>query len=111
MVRGDEDALRQVMANLLANVRAHTSPTAAVAICLTEGAGVARVAITNAGPAMPVPLLDRAFDRFARADGRSVGSGLGLAIVAEIVAAHGGDVSLRSPPDHGTTVAFTVPRA
>ena len=110
VVRGDEDALRQVMANLLGNVRAHTPSTAAVTVCLTGGPGDARVEVTDAGPGIPAHLTDRVFARFSRADSSGVGCGLGLglAIVAEIVAAHGGDVYLHSRPGGGTTVGFTI---
>jgi two-component system OmpR family sensor kinase len=107
-VLGDRDALYQVMANLLANVRAHTPVDAAVSVRLTTGDGRARVEVRDTGPGVPPEIAGRAFDRFVRADA-SRGSGLGLAVVAEIVAAHGGAVRLDSPNGRGTTVAFTVP--
>src|SRR5262249_45195079 len=122
-VRGDVDALHQVMANLLANVAAHTPPGTPVAIRLACADGTARVEVHDEGPArvevhaegpgMPPETAGRAFDRFTRGDtGRGHGgSGLGLAIVAEIVAAHGGTVSLQSRPGGGTTVTFAVPAA
>jgi two-component system OmpR family sensor kinase len=112
-VRGDVDALHQVMANLLANVAAHTPPGTPVAVRLTRVDGTARVEVADEGPGMPPEIAGRAFDRFTRGDtGRGHGgSGLGLAIVAEIVAAHGGGVSLDSRPGAGTTVAFTMPTA
>jgi two-component system OmpR family sensor kinase len=110
-VRGDESALRQVMANLLANVRDHTPPHAAVDVRLTRQAGLARVEVADTGPGMPPAMAGRAFDRFTRADTSRGGSGLGLAIVAEIIAAHGGQVHLDSRPGAGTTASFTVPTA
>jgi two-component system, OmpR family, sensor kinase len=109
-VRGDRDALHQVMTNLLANTRAHTPPEAAVTVEVTTGDGMARVAVRDTGPGMPPELAHHAFDRFTRGDGDH-GSGLGLAIVAEIVAAHGGEVGLDSRPGAGTTVTFSVPLA
>ena len=110
-MRGDLDALHQVMANLLANVAAHTPPGTAVAVRLSGVDGAARVEVSDEGPGMSPEIAARAFDRFARGDtGRGGGgSGLGLAIVAEIVAAHRGTVSLDSRPGAGTTVTFTVP--
>jgi two-component system OmpR family sensor kinase len=109
-VRGDRDALHQVMTNLLANTRAHTPPEAAVTVEVTTRDGLARVAVRDTGPGMPPELARHAFDRFTRGDGDH-GSGLGLAIVAEIVAAHGGEVGLDSRPGAGTTVTFSVPLA
>jgi len=112
-VLGDRDALHQVMTNLLANVRAHTPRDTTVSVEVTVDGTAARVAVRDTGPGMPAELAGRAFERFTRADsGRGDGgSGLGLAIVAEIVAVHGGAVSLDSRPGAGTTVTFSVPMA
>ncbi len=108
-VVGDADALRQVLANLLANVRTHTPPHAAVAVSLTVGAGLARVEVSDHGPGLPPELTSRAFERFVRDRNQRSGSGLGLAIVAGIIAAHGGDVGITGRASGGTTVWFTVP--
>jgi two-component system, OmpR family, sensor kinase len=110
-VRGDRDALRQVMANLLANVRVHTPATAPVAVRVEVAAGRARVRVSDAGPGLPPEIRDRVFQRFTRADTSRGGSGLGLAIVAGIIAAHGGEVGLDSGDGAGTTVVFSVPTA
>lgn len=112
-VRGDRDALHQVMTNLLANVRAHTPPDAPVTVEVTADGTAARVVVRDTGPGMPPELAGRAFDRFTRVDsGRGDGgSGLGLAIVAEIVTAHGGEVGIDSRPGAGTAVRFSVPMA
>jgi two-component system OmpR family sensor kinase len=106
---GDGAALRQVVANLLANVRAHTPPDAAVRVSLLERPqGTVTLSVADRGPGMPTDLADHAFDRFVRAES-STGSGLGLAIVAEIVRSHGGDVVLDAAPAAGTTVTVTLP--
>jgi two-component system, OmpR family, sensor kinase len=123
-VRGDRDALHQVMTNLLANVRAHTPAEASVFVDVTAVDGYARVTVRDTGPGMTPELAERAFDRFVRSgswastwagpaggDTERSGSGLGLAIVAEIVAAHGGEVDIDSRPGAGTAVTFSVPMA
>ncbi len=110
LVRGDEDTLRQVMANLLANVRTHTPHDTPVTVRLTREDGVALVQVADAGPSMPAQVARRAFDRFARGDGSPTGgSGLGLAILARIIAEHRGQVHLDSGPGAGTTVSFSLP--
>ncbi|SHN25436.1 sensor histidine kinase [Cryptosporangium aurantiacum] len=108
-VSGDTDALRQVMANLLGNVRVHTPPDAPVRISLTADETTVRLEVADRGPGMSERTAARAFDRFARGASATAGSGLGLAIVAEIVEAHGGTATVRSEPQTGTTVAVHLP--
>jgi signal transduction histidine kinase len=116
----DEPRIRQVLANLLGNVRAHTPPNTPAAVRLyPEGEG-AVLEVSDEGPGMSERDASRAFDRFYRGarggepnghDGQadSVGSGLGLSIVHAIAAAHGGQAALRSAPDAGTTVRLWIP--
>ena len=114
-VDGDASRLRQVLDNLLANVRAHTPPGTAVTVSVgqSDGAGVLEVA--DDGPGMTADQAARAFERFYRADPsrsrRHGGAGLGLAIVAAIVAAHGGEVAARSDPGRGATFTARLPLA
>jgi two-component system OmpR family sensor kinase len=108
VVVGDEEALRRVVTNLLANVRAHTPPDAAVRVTLARGPqGTVVLSVADRGPGMPEGLAAHAFERFVRAES-STGSGLGLAIVAETVRGHGGEVGIHSGPT-GTTVTVTLP--
>jgi two-component system OmpR family sensor kinase len=108
-VEGDADALRQVLANLLTNVRMHTTPDTPVRVSVERSAGTVRLTVADTGPGIPPLLAGRAFDRFSRGDRRGPGSGLGLAIVAEITAAHGGTVAVGSPPGGGTAVTVSLP--
>lgn len=115
VVLGDEDRLRQVMANLVNNAIAHTDPEVAVTVTARADAGRAVVEVTDEGQGMPVDVAERVTERFFRADpSRSRhrgGSGLGLSIVDATVSAHGGSVDVRSSPGAGTTVAFDLPLA
>ena len=122
----DERRIRQVLANLLGNVRAHTPPDAPVVVRLAAqpaaGGGVL-IEVADRGPGMPAVDAARAFDRFHRAsrpdgtpgrDGaaaadRSSGSGLGLSIVQAIAHAHGGQATLESAPGQGTRVLVYLP--
>jgi signal transduction histidine kinase len=130
----DEPRVRQVIANLLGNVRAHTPPTTPVAVRLGAISGGVLIEVADAGPGMSAADAIRAFDRFHRAaerdsDGwssgsgqddrgsrpaeqqaeRSGGSGLGLSIVAAIANAHGGRATLESRPGRGTKVRVWLP--
>jgi two-component system OmpR family sensor kinase len=108
-VAGDAARLHQVVANLLANGRAHTPPGTTVTAGLAAGDGRVVLRVSDDGPGIPPELLPEVFERFARGDtsrSRATGStGLGLAIVAAVVAAHHGTVDAASRP--GRTV-FTV---
>jgi signal transduction histidine kinase len=55
--------------------------------------------------------LPRIFDRFYRGDrSRSeAGLGLGLSLARAIARAHGGDITVTSIPDRGTTFTVTLP--
>lgn len=109
IVEGDSHRLRQVVDNLLANVRAHTDPTTPVDVTLTTSGDVARVTVSDDGPGMGADDAARAFERFHRAEPHRPGSGIGLSIVAELVDAHRGTVVLDSEPGRGTTVVVTLP--
>ena len=123
----DEPRIRQVLANLLGNVRAHTPVSTAVAVRLGAITGGVLIEVSDAGPGMAAGDAARAFDRFHRAAGRdgeagprpdlatlpgaerSGGSGLGLSIVQAIARAHGGRATLESWPGRGTKVRVWLP--
>jgi two-component system OmpR family sensor kinase len=125
----DERRIRQVLANLLGNVRAHTPMTAPVAVRLGPVQGGVMIEVADSGPGMAQQDSARAFDRFHRAaessdgapepagDGHGPradyssggGSGLGLSIVQAIATAHGGQATLESWPGHGTRVRIWLP--
>jgi two-component system, OmpR family, sensor kinase len=114
-VVGDRDRLRQVVDNLLSNVRAHADPDAAVDVTLARANGSVRVSVADSGPGMNEEQLAHVFERFYRADAsraRTVGgAGLGLSIVAAVAEAHGGRVSAASPPDGGAVFTVELPLA
>jgi signal transduction histidine kinase len=110
-VSGDADRLRQVVDNLLANVRVHTSAggTSVVSVRTTDGELI--VDVTDNGTGFPPDKLDHVFDRFWRADdSRSRSHGLGLAIVQSIVHSHGGTVTAANRVEvPGAVVSFRLP--
>jgi two-component system OmpR family sensor kinase len=115
VVDGDQGRLRQIVDNLLTNVRTHTPPgtPCEVRVEVTGDQGV--VTVADRGPGMSPADAARAFDRFHRADTSraraSGGSGLGLSIVSALVAAHGGSAELESSAGVGTTVRIRLPLA
>jgi two-component system, OmpR family, sensor kinase len=106
VVRGDDAQLRQVVGNLLSNVRVHTPTDAAVTVTVTPSG---QLRIADEGPGMRSEDAARVFDRFFRASpDRSDGSGLGLSIVQAVVASHGGTAEVDSAPGEGTTVTVRL---
>ncbi|MFC8733891.1 sensor histidine kinase [Luteimicrobium sp. NPDC057192] len=117
VVTGDEDRLRQVLANLVGNVARHTpaGTPAQLAVGLTDDGARGVLEVRDHGPGVSKEQAQHVFERFYRADSSrnraSGGSGLGLAIVAAIVGAHDGHVAVRDTPGGGLTVRIEVPVA
>jgi signal transduction histidine kinase len=127
VVTADEPRIRQVLANLLGNVRTHTPPGTPATVRLYADQGGAVIEVSDQGPGMSERDATLAFDRFHRGEGalaaattgrpkpgghdgtEMASSGLGLSIVAAIATAHGGRADLSSAPDKGTTVRLWIP--
>jgi len=107
LVRADESGLRQVLGNLVGNVRTHTPADVPVRLGVEREDGVVRVCVADEGPGLGEEDAARVFDRFFRAGG-GAGSGLGLAIVQGVVRAHGGEVTVRTAPGEGLAVTVIL---
>ncbi|MGW7382081.1 ATP-binding protein [Streptomyces sp. NPDC054794] len=108
LVSADESGLRQVLGNLVANVRTHTPADVPVRLGVERADGVVRLCVADEGPGLAEEDAVRVFDRFFRA-GSGAGSGLGLAIVQGVVRAHGGEVAVCTAPGEGLAVTVTLP--
>jgi signal transduction histidine kinase len=100
-----------VLRNLLENAARHASSRVELRVGVTDGDAV--VTVADDGPGIPEEDRGRVFDRFVRLDSdrarSSGGAGLGLAIVAEVVAAHGGNVTIGDRPGGGMLVTVHLP--
>lgn len=113
-VLGDRDRLRQVVDNLLANVRAHTPPASPVTVrVVCDGDGPAVLEVADRGPGLDPEQAAHVFERFYRADAArardSGGAGLGLSIVAAIAAAHGGEAFVDTRNGGGSVFRVRLP--
>jgi two-component system OmpR family sensor kinase len=112
-VIGDTARLRQVIDNLLANVRAHTPPGTNTTVRVAREGTEAVVEVSDDGPGLSAEQAEKAFERFYRAEvSRSRqygGAGLGLSIVAAIIGAHGGSVGVRQTDGGGATFTVRLP--
>jgi two-component system OmpR family sensor kinase len=113
LVQGDPGRLRQVIDNLLANVRAHTPAGAGAAVRVARENGDAVVEVVDEGPGLTDEQAGKVFDRFYRGDpSRSRdagGSGLGLSIVAAVTEAHGGHVTVGRQNGRGAVFRVRLP--
>jgi signal transduction histidine kinase len=111
-VRGDRDALRRMIGNLVSNAVKY-SGGGPVRVRLSSGSGEARLEVEDRGPGIAPEELVHVFEPFYRGsdsgDRRISGSGLGLSIVRQIAKAHGGSVSVRSEQGRGTTFIVRLP--
>ncbi len=109
----DVDRLSQVLSNLIANAVQHGQIEHGVCVNL-DGTQADRIQIEvhNHG-AVPAALLPKLFEPLAgggRRSDKSEGLGLGLYISREIVRAHGGQISVQSSEEAGTTFVVSLPR-
>jgi len=112
VMEGDPIRLHQIVANLLSNAVKFTPAGGTVQVRVTRDSRTARLVVADTGTGIPADELPHAFDRFWRgkqAIEATEGTGIGLSIVAELVAAHDGDISLDSNPGDGTTVTVAFP--
>ncbi|HZH08227.1 MAG TPA: PAS domain-containing sensor histidine kinase [Lautropia sp.] len=109
---GDADRLAQVVGNLVANAMAYGAKERAVTVSSKVEGVTFAIAVHNHGLPIPEETRRALFRPMVRGSGetdagRSVG--LGLFIVSEIVKAHGGEVSVESTTEAGTTFAALLP--
>src|SRR2546425_423688 len=115
-VRGvwDRERLAQVVSNLVGNAIAHGKADGAVSLVLRDEGDSVTLSVHNQGPAIPAEVLPAIFEPFRRlarrASRNNDGLGLGLFICRELVAAHGGEISVQSTDGAGTTFTVRLPR-
>jgi signal transduction histidine kinase len=112
-VRGDSDALKQVLLALLDNALKHTPPGATITLSATAQEEQIAVQVSDNGPGIAPAHLPHNFDRFYRGDAArsSPGTGLGLAIAHELTRAQQGIITVESQVGQGSTFTLMLPAA
>jgi signal transduction histidine kinase/CheY-like chemotaxis protein/HAMP domain-containing protein len=110
----DAGRLRQVLKNLLSNAFKFTD-RGAVSVRIDQVGDRTAISVTDTGIGITRDLQQRIFEAFAQADGSTArqygGTGLGLSISRELVQLLGGEITLTSAPEEGSTFTVTLPAA
>lgn len=105
--------MEQAVVNLLDNAIKFSEAGSTVGISALARDGEVVIEVEDQGPGIAREHQERIFERFYRVDRarsrKAGGTGLGLAIVKHIAQAHGGHVSLKSSPGHGSTFRIHLP--
>jgi CheY-like chemotaxis protein len=111
--RGDADRLRQIFANLVSNAVKFTNEGRVTARFEAADAGGLRLSVTDTGIGIAQHKILTLFEKFTQADSSTTrqygGTGLGLAICRELAQLMGGQVSVMSQEDVGSTFVVELP--
>jgi cell cycle sensor histidine kinase DivJ len=110
---GDAKAFKQIVLNLVSNAIKFTERGGTVTVAAEADRSRLTVRVTDTGVGISAEDIKRIGDPFFQAgktyQRRHEGTGLGLSIVKSLVALHGGEMSLQSKIDEGTTVTIMLP--
>jgi len=112
VLAADRAAVERILGNLIDNALAVVPAGGHVLVEARRGAADGVVfRVSDDGPGFPPGSLERAFDRFYRADPArtGVGTGLGLSIVRALARSHGGDAVAENLAPSGARVTVTLP--
>lgn len=110
----DSILFQRAISNLLSNALRYTPSGGKVTFCIytVENKGI-EIICCDTGVGIAPEHLPKIFDRFYRVNpsrtSHTEGAGLGLAIVKSIMRLHGGEISIQSTPDVGTSIHLIFP--
>lgn len=113
-ITGDEDALEQIVLNLLSNAMKYSHNRKEIKIRLYKSDNLIRLEVQDRGLGIPESKQPHIFEKYYRAHSEhnadKGGSGLGLAVVKHIVDAHQGRIELKSKVNEGSTFTIIFPQ-
>ena len=115
-ILADADQLHQVLLNLIINaqqsLQEHPAPRRIrLETRLGPGADQIHIKVADNGPGIPAHLRARIFEPYFTTKPTGMGTGVGLAVSLGIVEAHGGALTVESPPQGGAVFVVTLPVA
>lgn len=113
VIKGDRDKLSLAMHNIVGNALKYTPKGGSVTVKVSWERDEVRIAVEDTGIGIKEAEQSLIFDKFYRAkDARLAeitGTGLGLTLARDVVRLHGGDITLRSELDKGSTFTIALP--
>ncbi len=103
----DAGNLRRVIAHLISNAISAMPEGGNLAITTSKRNHYGQIQVTDTGIGIPPKILPHIFDPFFTT--KITGPGLGLAMVHKIIKQHGGQISVESVPNRGTTFTIVLP--
>ncbi len=109
-MEGDRGRLIQVFSNLVSNASKYSPNGSTIRLAAEIAHESLHVEVVDEGIGISEEDQEHIFEMFWRAENPDVqGAGIGLVLARQIVAGHGGQISVNSIPKEGTTVMFEVP--
>lgn len=93
----DEDAIEQILVNLIGNVEKYAADGGLLRIETCREDSTLRIIVTDAGPGIPLAMQRAVFEPFVRVSSRledAAGTGIGLSIARDLARLHGGDLTM-----------------
>jgi len=110
---GDRDQLTMAIHNLIENAINYSPADTKVAISTSIDKEIMTISVADQGIGIPEAEVERIFERFYRVDParsrETGGTGLGLSIVKHIINKHGGEISVWSSENVGSTFSIRLP--
>jgi two-component system sensor histidine kinase SenX3 len=113
LILGDRDQLTMAIHNLIENAINYSPIDTKVAISASIEKEILTITVADQGIGIPEAEVERIFERFYRVDParsrETGGTGLGLSIVKHIITKHGGEISVWSAENVGSTFTIRLP--
>lgn len=112
LVKCDPNQIEQIVLNIINNavhalMNRHSSRK--ITVSIKKKSGMARLSISNNGPAIPSEIKDKILTPFFTTKEVGEGTGLGLSVSYGIMKAHGGDLTFKSDSKNGTSFMLHFP--
>ncbi len=108
-VWADAHRVRQALLNILDNAVKYSAKGERLSLRLSQDEHSALLTVQDEGRGISKEDLEHVTEKFYKGQGALRGSGIGLAVANEIVAAHGGSLTIESEKGKGTTVQLQFP--